>query len=83
MTAKTKMAKIALSNNNIEMVEELLRGVECPEEITDLTYLQYIEKNIHISVKKEEEPSHENENKKEAHKKRIKKNKKPKLPKNT
>ena len=54
MFAKTKMAKICLSAGNLEEAEELLRGAETPEEITDLTYLQSIEKNIHISVKKEE-----------------------------
>ena len=74
------MAKICLANGNIPEVEELLRGAETPEEITDLTYLQSIEKNIHISVKKEE-TIHE-EQKKDTHKKRIKKKKKPRLPKN-
>ena len=48
------MAKICLENGNVKEAEDLLKGVEPPEDITDLTYLQYIEKNIHISIKKEE-----------------------------
>lgn len=46
-----------------------------------MNYLQYIEKNIHVS-KKEEDTHVTEDEKKAAHKKRIKKKKRLRLPKN-
>lgn len=43
-----------LDNNDVGKAEELLKGIEKPNEITDLNYLQYIEKNIHVSKKEED-----------------------------
>lgn len=40
--AKVKLAEIFISKNKFEEAEELLRGVEEPEEINDINYLQHI-----------------------------------------
>ena len=37
----------------------MLRGIEPPEELDDIAYLQFIEKNMHISIKKEDEVKQE------------------------
>jgi signal recognition particle subunit SRP72 len=78
---KVKLAKLYLEEGKIDEAEEVLRGVEGPEELGDIAYLQFIEKNIHVSIQKEED---KNEIKKQenATKKRIKKKKRVRLPKN-
>ena len=48
------MAKIYLDESKLNQAEEVLRGIEGPEELGDIAYLQFIEKNIHVSIKKEE-----------------------------
>lgn len=79
--ARVGLAQVYLDSMQIQKAEELLRGIEKPIEITDLNYLQYIEKNIHVS-KKEQDTHVTEEEKKAAHKKRIKKKKRVRLPKN-
>lgn len=51
---KVKLAKLYLSEGRIADAEEVLRGIEGPEELGDIAYLQFIEKNIHVSIQKEE-----------------------------
>lgn len=79
-TAKVGLAEKYLKEGNVEAAELELRGIEGPEEITDINFLQYIEKNIHVS-KKEDEKVPEIDSKKAGHKKRIKKKKRVRLPK--
>ena len=79
--AKVKLAKLYLLENKINEAEEALRGIEGPEELGDIAYLQFIEKNIHVSVKKEEEVKEEIKQTTTS-KKRIKKKKRVRLPHN-
>lgn len=48
---KVKLANIFLEENKIDEAEEVLRGIETPEELGDIAYLQFIEKNMHVSTK--------------------------------
>ncbi len=64
----------------MEKAEQTLRGIEGPEELGDIAYLQFIEKNMHISTKKEDEVKEEI-TQQASHKKRIKKKKRVRLPK--
>jgi signal recognition particle subunit SRP72 len=79
-SVKVKLAKIYLAEHKTAEAEEVLRGIEGPEELGDIAYLQFIEKNIHVSIKKEEEVKDEIK-KEDTHKKRIKKRKRVRLPK--
>lgn len=49
--AKVGLAEHYLLEGKFEEAEQELRGIEEPEEISDLNFLQYIEKNIHVSKK--------------------------------
>jgi signal recognition particle subunit SRP72 len=78
---KVKLAKLFLAEGKVAEAEEVLRGIEGPEELGDIAYLQFIEKNIHVSIQKEEEKG-EIKKQENASKKRIKKKKRVRLPKN-
>lgn len=78
--SKVKLAKLYLKEGNISEAEDLLKGVENPEEIGDIAYLQFIEKNIHVSKKDDEVPIEQVVGQKDQ-KKKINK-KKVRLPKN-
>lgn len=78
---KVKLAKLYLSEGRIADAEEVLRGIEGPEELGDIAYLQFIEKNIHVSIQKEENKDQVKKEENNA-KKRIKKKKRVRLPKN-
>ena len=59
-----------------------MKGVDEPDNLGDNAYLQFIEKNMHVSIKKEEEVKSETLKKDEHNsKKRIKKKKRVRLPK--
>jgi signal recognition particle subunit SRP72 len=77
---KVKLARIYLDQQRVEEAEETLRGVEAPEELGDIAYLQFIEKNMHISIKKEEEVKEEITKQPDHAKKRIRKKKRARLP---
>jgi signal recognition particle subunit SRP72 len=79
-SARVGLAEIYMEDKELAKAEDLLKGIEKPAEITDHNYLQYIEKNIHVS-KKEENAQVTEEEKRSPHKKRIKKKKRVKLPK--
>ena len=49
---RLQLAQIRLNSGNILLAEELLKGFERPNEITDMNYLQTLENNIHFSVVK-------------------------------
>ena len=76
------MAKIYLDESKLNQAEEVLRGIEGPEELGDIAYLQFIEKNIHVSIKKEEVKDQIKIDTAQNTKKRIKKKKRVRLPKN-
>lgn len=78
---KVKLAKLYLSEGRVADAEEVLRGIEGPEELGDIAYLQFIEKNIHVSIQKEESKDQVKKEENNA-KKRIKKKKRVRLPKN-
>lgn len=78
---KVKLAKLYLTEGRIADAEEVLRGIEGPEELGDIAYLQFIEKNIHVSIQKEESKDQVKKEENNA-KKRIKKKKRVRLPKN-
>lgn len=48
------MAKVRLENGDVDRCEELMKGLDRPEEITDMNYLQTLENNIHFSIVKKE-----------------------------
>ena len=52
---KVKIANIYLEENRIQEAEEVLRGIQAPEELGDIAYLQFIEKNMHVSTKQEDQ----------------------------
>ena len=80
--AKVGLAEQYLIEGKFEEAEFELRGIEEPEEISDLNFLQYIEKNIHVSKKDNEKVNEQIDTKKTGQKKRIKKKRKVRLPKN-
>lgn len=48
------LARARLQAGDIEKCEELMKGVNKPDEITDMNYLQTLENNIHFSIAKKE-----------------------------
>ena len=80
---KVKLANIYLEENRLDEAEEVLRGIQAPEELGDIAYLQFIEKNMHVSTKQEDEVKNEiKESTNNPSKKRIKKKKRVRLPNN-
>ena len=78
---RAKLAQLLLGEGDLSQAEEVLRGLDPPEELPDAGQLQFIEKNIHLSVQKEQ-AGEEQLKKDEPQRKRIRKKKKVRLPRN-
>lgn len=54
-SARLQLAKVSLQNGNIDKAEELMKGLNRPDEITDMNLLQTLENNIHFSITKKDQ----------------------------